>query len=254
MRKLLSLVLSISILASSVTPSLAQLGPIGRRGAGNFLRSVGAAGQRALTTRLSAQITRQVAKSTVAPSALQRQILAGNVKGLAGQILQFPKVQQAPILRNEFVTLSLIPNAVTPAQRAQAVKTYKAQLKNTREVLAVPAEFDKFLEYAKENPTNADVTAVRNILADASALGLVGSKEDAPALLDFYNKSQGSPFQKTAALITGHGLLRMQAYDELGKWLNELVNPSDVLSGVIAYIERKGLPVEIDFSYLDRLN
>lgn len=253
MRKLLSLVLSVSILTSSITPALGQLGPAGRGVVKGLRRSVTTlADKRALSARVSAQVNRQVAQQHVLPTnVLQARILSGHVKGLASQILQRPVAVRAPILRNEFVTLSFIPGAVTAAQRAQAVKAYQTQLKHAAKALQVKQKnLTAFLAYVEKNPTNADVAAVQNVLADASALGLVGTREQAPALLDFYKQAQGTVFEDTAALITARGLLRMQAYPEMESWLEEL-EPKDILEGTILYMAQRQLPIAVKPGFLN---
>ncbi len=244
MHKILSLVLSVSILVSSMTPALAQA-QVGRGVVKGMSRRVN---RKALSARVTAQVNRQIAQSTLAPNALQARILAGNVNGLASQILQKPAALRASVLRNEFVSLSLVPGAVTPAQRSQAVKAYKFQLKNAHQVLAVPqTDLAGFLAYAAKNTTKANVIAVQQVLADASALGLVGTKENAPILLDFYKQAQGTLFENTAALIAARGLLRMQAYEELGTLFTLGAN-DETLAGTAAYIRAKELPVEIPSS------
>ncbi len=244
MRKLLSLVLSVSIWMSSITPALGQIVPAGRGVVQGMRRGVGSvAAQKAL----SAQVTRRVLQG-VATSPLHARILSGNVQGLAQHILQQPVAQRAPVLRNEFITLSLLPGAVTPAQRIQAVQAYQAQLKNTKEILSKTFSLNAFLNWAKETPNAEHVVTVRNILADASALGLVGTKEEAPALVDFYKQAQGTVFEDTAALITARGLLRMQAYDALTELFAQ-ATPTETLAGTVAYIRMKGLPVEIPSTF-----
>ncbi len=252
MHKILSLVLSVSILVSSMTPALAQIGgPAGRGVVRGLRRSVTLADRKALSARVTAQVNRQVAQRTLLPNAaVQNRILTGNVKGLAGQILKKPVAVRAPLLRNEFITLSFVPGAVTLAQRTQAVKAYKTQLKDTKEILSKTSNLNAFLNGAKETPQATHVVAVRNILADASALGLVGTKEDAPILLDFYEQAQGTVFEDTAALITARGLLRMQAYEALEDWLDKIA-PKDMLGGVILHIAQRQLPVAVKPAYLN---
>ncbi len=246
MRKLLSLVLSVSILASSITPAMGQT-LAGRNAVKGVRKAVTLADKRALT-KLNQDVVRRVAAAQVRvlpTSILQTRILQGNVKGLAGEILKRPVAVRAPILRNEFVNLSLIPGAITAAQRAQAVKAYQIQLKNAKEALEfAQTDLDSFLTYAKENLTDERVLAIQGVLADASALGLVGTRENAPILLDFYNQAQGTVFEEVAAVVTARGLLRMQAYEELENWLNEL-EPKDILGGVISYIAQRQLPIAV---------
>lgn len=247
MHKLLSLVLSVSILTSSVAPALGQGGPITRGIAqGSRRQIVTLAEYQARSAQLSSQLARSIAQQTTlsANNVLQSQILSGNVKGLASQILQKPILLRAPILRNEFVALSLVPGAVTPAQRAQALKTYQTELKNTKKALAVSqTDLTSFLTYAKKHPLQQQVMAVRNLLADASSIGLLGSQKQAPILLDFYEQAKGSLFEDPAALITARGLLWMRAYDELGAFL-EKNGQNPVLSGVKEYVQKYDLPVK----------
>ena len=242
MHKLLSLVISVSILVSSISPALAQV-PVVRSINPQLGRNLTGKG---LSESASAAVTRRVLQRTVLTSrALQNRIASGQIKGLAGQILRQPASQRATNLRGHFVTLSLVPNAVTLPQRAQAVKFYQTQLKKTGKTLRVSHNsLDSFLALAKQNPQNREVTQARNTLTDACALGLVGTKEDAPALLDFYQQATGTLFEPTATLITARGLLHMQAYEALGKFLAPLAQKEE-LAGVVAYIKMKGLPVEV---------
>ena len=246
MHRLLALVLSVSILVSSISPALGQVGPVGR-GVAGIRRGVPAVTNRnLLPTRMSAQINRRVMQQTMLPMGwVQSHILSGNVNGLAQQILQQSAALRAPMLRNDFVTLSLMPNAVTDGQRLQAVTAYQVQLQETSAILNVPqTDLDSFLVFAQQHPADLKVTAVKHVLADASALGLVGTKESAAVLLDFYKHAQGTLFEDTAALITARGLLHMQAYEALETFLSEHTG-KEVLAGTAAYIRTKGMPIEV---------
>lgn len=221
MNKLLSIVLSISILFSSVAPSFS--------------------GVRIRRTKMESQVTRKVFRETSRPRSIIRQrILTRQTEGLANHILTRPSTERAPLMRDEFVALSFIPDAINPAQRFQAVSVYAEQLKKSRSAFKIP-------QIQLERPLSAPVQAIqqaRYMLSDASALGLVGVHEQAPTLLDFYKQSQGTVFADTATLITARGLLRMQAYEELGALLAENAeNP--VLSGMAEYIKVHELPVEV---------
>lgn len=246
MRKLLALVLSTSIILSSVTPAAGQA--LAGRGAIKGLSSSAAARTvaRASSVALENAVARQVVQQTFFTSSpMYARIAAGQTAGLAAQILQKPVAQRAAALHSDFVTLSLVPQAVTPAQRAQAVNAYQTQLKKADSLLKVPqTDLTQFLNAAAQHPQAPAVAAVRGVLADASALGLVGTREQAPLLLDFYQKAQGTLFEDTAALIAARGLLRMQAYNELNVLLGQTAHPQ-ALSGVAAYTKMKGLPVEI---------
>ncbi len=249
MHKLLALVLSVSILVSSITPAMAQA-KAGRGVVKGLRKNTTLADKRALTT-LNQNLNRRVlAQATAVPSTISARILMGNTQGLAAEILNKPAHLRAPILRSDFVSLSLVPGTLTPAQRAQAAQVYASHLKHTQKSLQITqANLSDFLSFAAQNPANPSVLSVQNTLADASAMGIVGTKENALILLDFYKQAQGTLFEDTAALITARGLLRMQAYKELEKWLSEQA-PNASLSGVAAYITEQKLPLSINPAYL----
>ncbi|MBQ8032732.1 MAG: hypothetical protein IJ266_02075, partial [Elusimicrobiaceae bacterium] len=244
MHKLLSLVLSVSILISSISPALGQA--VLGRGAVRGMRNISAATARGGVSSLSVNLSRRVlAQTALANSTLQARIVSGQTAGLAQHILTRPTVERAALLRNDFVTLSLVPQAISPSQRLEASAIYAKQLSQAHASLHVSqSSLDKFLTVAQQNPTFKEVQEAYNVLADASALGLVGTREQAPILLDFYKQAQGTLFEDTAALITARGLLRMQAYDELGQLLASAAD-KPALAGVAAYVKEHKLPVEV---------
>ncbi len=248
MHKLLSLVLSISILVSSITPAMAQAKA--GRGVVKGLRQTNTLANKRALTQLNQNLNRRVlAQAAAVPSTISARIVMGQTQGLAAEILNKPALLRAPILRSDFVSLSLIPGTLTPAQRTQAAQVYAAHLKHTQKALQVAqADLPTFLSFAAQNPSNPAVLSVQYTLADASALGMVGTKENAPILLDFYKQAQGTLFEDTAALITARGLLRMQAYKELEKWLSE-TEPKNILAGVTSYITEHNLPLTVPPAY-----
>lgn len=195
MKKLLSLVLSVSIFISSVTPALGQaLG-------GNVAR-------RFVAPKYSSRVTK-----TAFSNNLYRQILAKTTN--------------------------------VSVRNVQMAALYQNQLKHVQSLLRVPhTQLPSFLSAAQKTPNLKAIKDVRNVLNQASALGLVGSLEQAPTLLNFYKQAQGTVFEDTAALITARGLLRMQAYTQLGAFLAQNAE-KPILGGVAAYAQARNLPVEI---------
>ena len=236
MKKLLSIILSVSILMSSVTPSFSGV-KVKRVPRSVARRSVG------LNTRVTSKVLRTLPRPRV---VLQKRILTGQTSGLANHILTGPVLDRASLMRREFVSLSLIPDAVSPAQRATAGSFYSSHLKDIRAISEVSqTQFENFLSSGnRQQIAQQAIQQAQHALADASALGLVGTRAQAPVLLDFYKQAQGTVFADTATLITARGLLRMQAYEELGKLLRDNAeNP--VLSGMAQYIKGHELPVEV---------
>lgn len=245
MKKLLSLVLSVSILVSSVTPILGNPSSLvrGARAVSKISRARVGGGPTRLSTRVTQRVLKKVAKNPT-----QWRILTGRTKGLAADILKRPAVQRTSLMRNEFVALSLEPKAITSAQRLEAASHYRAQLEQAHQVLLVPqTNLGAFFSPKQQAQIAQSVENVRAVLGDASALGIVGTREQAPVLLDFYKQAQDTLFADTATLIAARGLLRMQAYDELGAVLSENAH-NPVLAGVAEYIKVHNLPVEVPSS------
>ncbi len=248
MHKLLSLVLSVSIIISSITPALGQA-----------LLGRGARGMRRMTTpkgcaasSLSLQVTRRaLAQQAIAHTTLQARVATGNVAGVAQHLLALSPVERTARLRNDFVVLCLMPQALSLAERQQAITLYEAQLQHITPILAIAHEdLRSFLTWAQAQPTHASVEAIRGVLEDAAALSLIGGQEQAPLLLDFYNQAKGTLFEDTAALITARGLLKMQAYEALSIFLTQTADKA-ALTGVREFVSVYQLPVKVTASAQD---
>ncbi len=243
MKKLLSLVLGVSIVCSSITPAMGQI-RAGRSLAN--LKGLSATGTRVSASSFSAALNRGVlAQRIFANSTLQSRIATGQIEGLSHYILTSPAAQREALLRTDFVALSLLPQAVTDAQRAQAITFYNTQLTAQVSALqAVQMSLPEFLTYAATHPTARNVQAVQNVLADASALALLAPREQAATLVAFYQSAKNTAFADTAALIAARGCLRMGAYEELAQLFTQVENPQ-ILAGTAAYVLENHLPVEI---------
>ncbi len=248
MQKLLAVVLGFSIIWSSVTPALGQAAAAGR--SMRTLPRVGRNINRVSTAHLTNTVGRQVAfRTAFTNSLIQQRVLAGNVVGHADFILQS---SSARLMHHDFVALNFVPGAVSPVQRTEALSFYKHNLQTNPQALHTSyTNLTQFLHTAKTNPGDVSVQAVENTLADAAAMALLGTREQAPVLMDFYTHAQGTIFEDTAAIITARGLLRMQAYDELGRLLSQHANQA-VLSGVTSYIQEEHLPVEIPAGFPEK--
>lgn len=241
-KKLLSVLLCTSLICSSVIPAWSGV-PRGK-GLARALRGVRVSGSRLPTSGFSEALSRGVLSQIIfSRTTLQPRILAGQTAGLADFILQSPAAERGALLRNDFVALSLVPQAVSPVQRASALEAYQTQLKSAGQTLQVPqTDLNTFLQEAAANPQQQELVAAQETLADAAAIALLGTRSQAPALLQFYEASQGTIFENTAALITARGLLQMRAYDEFNQFV-EQVEHKEVLAGTVAYARANGLPV-----------
>lgn len=249
MQKLLALVLSVSILCSSVTPAWSQVREAGR-GVIQGLRQTPEITQ-GLSSVLSQTVNRRVyTQLAFTNSTVQARVAAGQLNGLVSDMLTRPAAESAAFLRSDFAALSLLPQAVSAQERAQAVTLLTKQLTRSPHVLRESSYTDlsSLLEDYHRNPTQTGFIRVQEMLADAAALAQVGTREQFPALLSFYEQSRGTPFEDTVTLITARSLLRTQAYDLLSLFLVRAEN-KDILAGTVAYIQMKGLPVEIPATF-----
>ena len=238
MNKLLSIVLSISILVSSVTPSLGSDSP-GVRGQAK------SRAKRGRSVSVSTLYRRVAAHELLSEhSQFRQRIASGDTKGLASYILSRPTRERAALLRSgDFVVLSLMPEGISPAQRIEAVSHYTTQLKDAHSILG-NEDAAASLTSGKQTKLSPAAKRAQNLLADVAALSLVGTSEQASILVDFYKQAKDTAFEDTALLITARGLLRMQAYKQLGDLLHENAQNA-VLSGIAAYIKEQGISVSV---------
>lgn len=246
MRAFLSLLLSLCLLVSGVSPSLAQVARAGGGAGKNLFRPVN-----------PATLRRQVARLTrlqTPPSVLQiRSLLQSGVRqGVSDRILKIASLEERSLLlRNEFVGLALEKH-VMPGQLEQAVHFYRTDLETLSGAFASFSgkDFSGAL-FAAQDPVSAafnDLFSCRAALSDAAALGLFGSKADAGRLVAFYEKAKGSAFEEVAAAVTARGLLRQGAYEELAAWAQENASDTFFWSELAAYAEANGLPVTLEVS------
>ncbi len=250
MQKLLSLVLSASILFSSVSPAWSQARAAGR-GVVQGLSRVPVI-TRGVSSALSNNLDRNLyAYLAFANSTVQARIATGQIQGLTATMLARPVAERAQFLRRDFVTLSAaMPQAVSASERAQA-STLLAQQVAARQSVLKKIQFtdlSSFLSAYKKQPANTQFMQVQGVLADAAALAQVGAAQQNQTLLNFYTQAQGTIFEDTVALIVTRGLLRTKSYEELSRFLTQVTHKEGV-AGTVAYIRLKELPVTVPAAY-----
>ncbi len=243
-KKLLSMLLCASLVCSSVLPAWSGV-PKGKA-LGRAFKSMPVSGSRLPASSFSGALSRGVLSQLIfANTALQARISAGQTEGLADFILTSPAAQRSTLLHNDFVALSLVPQAVSPAQRASALQAYQTELQSAGKTLHVSyTNLDTFLKEVEANPQAQEIIDVHNTLSGAAALALLGTRSQAPVLMQFCESAQGTIFAETATLITGRGLLQMKAYDEFNQLLAE-TEYKEVLAGTVAYARENNLPVNV---------
>ena len=289
MNRLLAAILSISLLVSSVSPSLAQLVPAGRQVVKGAVSSgaKSVAGKQALGAitkegmaassaahRFSSSAARMLPavfspassvsvsqlNTTLERSLQQQLVISGNqlrslvkegqVEGIARRILNYPKPAfREGLLRNEFVTVALKGGA-SAEQIAQAVDFYRADLTKKSEAFAQLPQTDlaDLLQIArkKEHTAYPLLLEAQKAMSSAAALGLLGSKADAPVLLEFYKQASQSAFKETAAVIAARGLLRQGAYQQLEELARFTQAGGAFWRDLAAVAQEKGVSFAVD--------
>lgn len=244
MRALLSLLLSVCLLVSSVSPSVAQV----MRNAGKGISAV----KRFSVPNLSNKVVRGItAQHFLSVLEIRSLVGVGRLAGLGEHILALsPSLpDRAPLLRNEFVTVAL-KTSILPESKIQAVSFYRSDLPTSSKAFSSFADqnFHDVLA-AVQDTKSADFEnflVCRDALSDAAALGLLGTKEDAAQLITFYEQAKGTAFEEVATAITARGLLRQGAYEEFSAWAKENASDTYFWSELVAYTEANGLPVELE--------
>ena len=199
----------------------------------------------------SLQVPSALISSKLADLTAHHPLVVGELTdGLPGPIFaQTSPTARAAALRSQFVTFYLHGSA-NLAQQAEAVKFYRTELDTLSGAFAKLPKGDErsaLLIASNKNHANyKDVLDCNHALSDAAALGLVGTKADAPALINFYKKAVNSPFEKTAEVIAARGLLRQGAYTQLQELATLTGAKGPFWQDLSAVAQEKGLPVQIN--------
>ena len=239
MKKFLSLVLSTCLLVNTLVPSFAAPGPITNSKALGKMFDVGgkefqqaiALGMKirladfAVTKMYLQQIPSVVTnlQAPVAINALSTQFQNGQFAGLGATILALPvDFYSTCLMRNEMVGLYLT-NQLPALQMGQAVSFYQEQLSKSAAVFSAVPKEETLASFSaqvlKSDIANETIGEPLGLLADATALGIVGSKRDIASLMEFYEGAKGTIFQEVASTLVGRNLLRWGAFDELNDFI-----------------------------------
>lgn len=152
-----------------------------------------------------------------APQIRQR-VQAGHLQDISARILAYPQAaERAALLREDFAQAALGQH-IPDEQLAQALTFWRTDL------------------------ANVSPQTVQNALADAAAIGLFGSKQDAVLLTALYRKTANSELEGVAACVVAKALLKLQAYDSFAPFIKE-VKTQTAVAGAVEYAREMGLSV-----------
>ncbi len=242
MRKLLSLVLSVSILFTSVTPTLGngwgaagralskvRIRPFSRAGKNSrWASNIGRSARRATTSFLKKEVDRSADILNQASKESPHHGLNSNAGAYSPRQPQASRPRQV-------------------GQRAYPSRNRSAPSKSSSNKYK-PAQGKSSPRPQQEELSSPVASTNRQELTAASTVAMYGASEQhVSGLLDFYERNRGTSVENTSTLITARGLLRMEAYDELGALLVENAD-NPVLAGTVEYIRAHDLPVEVPAS------
>ena len=229
MLKLMSCLLSATLIFTSVTPSLAQVG--GRnvgRGVGRALRPVkinGAALDRSVLGNMNLTLHLPHRGLLAANSAvpLARQILTHN-----------DAAARALLLRSDFTVLALN-QQVAPQDMHEAVAFYRSQL----------AQPNKLFTNASLQANTKGANQLAGTVADIASLGLFGSAEDASLITKAYQAAVGTVAEPVVTAVAARALLRLGAYEPLEKMAATSTQQPALWEGIAQYAQMNKLPLTI---------
>ena len=246
--KFLSSILSVCLLVSSVSPSLAQIVPFKA-----VSKAVAASGGKMLPAALQASLVRQIIEQQSlaelsAQGFVPAQISFTEAQALSAAILH-KEIPQVAKIHNDWLGLAIKFEDIARADAPKARVLLRENLSKNQVVFSqIPyQDLDALLEVIgkKTRLSASSVEQTRQALAEASALALIGSVQDAPALLSFYHSAKGSIFEPTATIIAVRGLLRYGAYEDLNALLQEAGDLGDFGKGLSRYAQENKLPVRV---------
>ncbi len=249
MLKLISLVLSFSLIVGSVTPSLAQVAP--RRMPAP--KRVGLSPKFKKSSKLPSVAAKRSAKELAVLKNMRVSMTPRHTALLspekyvptARKILTHQNpTERAMLLRSDFTVLALN-HEVSTQDMAQGVAFYRENLKQPMGFTAqLPQKTVEEL-YTSFNNGEAGAIRLQETLADVSALGLLGTHEDAPAILEVYQQTVGTVAEPLMTLVAARALLRLEGYEELTKMAAQSTQHPDLWEGISVYLQLNEIPVPL---------
>ncbi len=259
MLKLLSCLLSLTLIFTSVTPSLAQAHKLGR--AGKAAQQMGSRVTRPAACHVPSgsisQITKKLDKTvagasrvTARTSITPSQILntatqrfepvhthllppSSQFTPLAVRIVEHPNLPERNLLfRSDFPLLTLN-FQVQPAELGKALAVYREGLQT--------------ISFPQGATLTADeITYITDRVADVTALGITGeSTQDASLILATFEKSIGTAAEPLMTAVASRALLNLSAYEELGRMSALSSQQPELWEGIEKYAQERGLPITV---------
>lgn len=236
----MSCLLSATLIFTSVTPSLAQIGPSGKA-ARSAKKAVAVARSGKMNTGLNGKIDRAVLNNLNLNLTLPHRALLNSSSSvsLARQILTYKKsAEKALLLRADFPILALNHQA-TSQDMYEAVGLYREQLKQADKIFAT-------LSAADVEGTAAVAKNLAGTVSDVASLGLFGvPTEDAATIAQVYEKSIGTAAEPFMTAVCARALLRLQAYNALAEMSAKSVQQPELWRGIEKYAKEHNLPLNL---------
>ncbi len=279
MQKIISCVLSFTLIFMSVAPSLA--GVTIRRPVAKKVRSAMRETPREPIKRETVTTPRHTTPavrpttpraegrvSATTPTQSPRTSSVGSAASKGRTTLNATQTQRV-VFNNARTSLhttygSLLPQGGTILDHANLAEQRLMMLAdfpiNVLNKTVSPADLTKGLEFYRKNLESVKFDALPQSLASApqavealaetavniSSLGLIGVAEhDAPILFELYQKSVGTAAEPLITTVTSHALLRLEAYKELSKMSEISSIAPELWDGISSYAKANKLTLTI---------
>ena len=159
----------------------------------------------------------------------------------AKSILEKTRVSERDWLLRRYFALAVLTHQEPLSRIRKGIELLKEDLDNNGSVLHnLPHEsLDRFL-------TRKDTQDALDVIAAASSLAAIGTQEDIPALLHFYNQAVHSPLAPLAQVITARGLLHMGAYESFNNWVKDVETAGEFWQELAELAREDNLPISFE--------
>ncbi len=160
---------------------------------------------------------------------------APNVTRLAAHVSNTAAASQLLFSRTNIHTITELPKALS-FWRNDAQQRARQLLASSPHLFALPTP-----SVSSDTQTVTATAQLADLVTDIAALGIYGSKQDVPLLLDLHKQLASTQFATPVTAATARALLRLRAYQDLQTVAYRHPNPAGIWNGIYDYAKRNNV-------------
>ena len=160
---------------------------------------------------------------------------APNVTHLADHVSNTAAASQLLFSRTNIHTITELPKALS-FWRNDAQQRARQLLASSPHLFALPTP-----SVSSDTQTVTATAQLADLVTDIAALGVYGSKQDVPLLLDLHKQLASTQFATPVTTATARALLRLRAYQDLQTVAYRHPNPAGIWNGIYDYAKRNNV-------------